>query len=140
MIPAIIDRLKQQVPELRKVGISADLQSAQADTGNLFPRAYVMQVAEQGGANGGMTNAVIQERIQRFAIVLAARNVRDLRGESASADMTTLRDKVDTALFGWQPTPAHGPSMFSSGRLVALLDGQLWWQDEYTTATQRRAL
>lgn len=52
--------------------------------------------------------------------------------------MDALRAQTDAALFGWLPDELHSPLVFSSGKLLGLLDNELWWQDEYTTEFDRR--
>jgi len=138
LIDLVIARLKSQVPNLKKVGTAADLGLAKGDASNQYPRAYVMVVAEHGSQNRYMTGAVAQERQVHLAVVLVARNVRDAAGAAAGADMEVLRQVTDAALFGWTPTEVHQPLVFSTGKLLTLLDGELWWQDEYATAYDRR--
>jgi hypothetical protein len=49
-----------------------------------------------------------------------------------------LRVKVDAALFGWEPAAIYDPLLFVRGGLIELKDGVLWWQDEYSTQTDKR--
>lgn len=133
----VIERLKANIPALRNVSTAADLASAKIDA-KQFPCAYVLLLAEQGGAARYMTGLVAQQRIQRIGVVLAVRNVRDAVGSAASVDMDALRTQTDAALFGWKPDEAHEALIFSSGKLLALIDGEIWWQDEYTTEFDRR--
>lgn len=134
----IIAHLKAQIPTLKRVGSATDLASAKTDIKSAMPCAYVMQLAEQGGAIRYMTGVVAQKRIQRYAVVLMVRNVRDATGLAASIDMDALRLLTDAALFGWIPDATHSPLIFTGGKLLGLFDGELWWQDEYTTEFDRR--
>jgi len=134
----IIARLKAQVSGLRKVGTAADLAGAQADTQNQFPCAFVLVLAEQGGAPRYMSGLTAQKRTPRIAVVLAVKNVRDMIGNASGGDMELLRQQTDAALFGWMPDGDHAPLIFASGKLMGLLGGELWWQDEYTTEFDRR--
>jgi hypothetical protein len=133
----IVAQIKTAVPELKKVSLVADLASAKADAKS-FPCAYVLTLSEQGGLPRYMSGVVAQQRTARIGVVLAVRNVRDAAGTAAAGDMDALRAQVDAALFGWKPDEAHGALIFTGGALLALLDGEVWWRDEYTTAFDRR--
>jgi len=133
----IIERLKTGVPALKRVSSAADLASAKADA-KQFPCAYVMTLAEQGGEARYMTGLVAQRRIVKIGVVLAVKNVRDATGMAAGGDMDALRSQTDAALFGWRPDNDHEALIFSGGKLLALIDGEVWWQDEYTTEFDRR--
>jgi hypothetical protein len=133
----IIAHLKAQVPSLKKVGMAMDLNAAMNET-KQFPCAFVMSIAETGAANRYMTGAVAQKRTQRIAVLLAVRNVRDATGQAADTDMDALRSQTDAALFGWQANDTHSPLVFSAGKIMGLINGNLWWQDEYTTEFDRR--
>ncbi len=133
----VIERLKADMPSLRKVGTAADLAAARTDA-KQFPCAYVLTLSERGSSARFMTGLVAQQRIQRIGLVLAVRNVRDAAGAAASVDMDALRTQTDAALFGWKPNEVHDALVFESGKLLALIDGEVWWQDEYTTGFDRR--
>lgn len=132
----IVARLNT-IAELKKVGKAADLASAKTDA-KTFPCAYVVTLAERGGEARYMTGMVAQQRTPRMGIVLAVRNVRDATGAAGSGDMDALRALTDAALFGWKPDEAHDALIFTGGALLTLLDGEVWWQDEYTTKFDRR--
>ena len=134
----VIARLRAQVPDLRRVGSALDLAGARAEIKGQYPCAFVMTVAEAGGPARYMTGRVAQKRTPRIAVVLMVRNMRDGTGLAASSDMDALRAQTDAALFGWLPDELHSPLVFSSGKLLGLLDNELWWQDEYTTEFDRR--
>lgn len=134
----VIARLKTQVPALKKVGMAIDLAAAKTDPSKAFPRAYVMTLAEAGGGNRYLSGFVAQKRTQRIGVVLMVSNVRDTTGETTGGDMDALRSLTDAALFGWSADDAHAPLIFARGSLLGLIEGQLWWQDEYTTEFDRR--
>ena len=140
LIDLAITRLKAQVPALKAVGTAADLALARANAAASvqFPRAYVLTVAETGQNNRFLSGGVAQHRQVRLAVVLVVRNVRDASGVAAGGDMQTLRALTDAALFGYTPADFIEPLMFDAGKLLALQDGELWWQDEYLTSFDRR--
>lgn len=137
----LVARLKLAVPLLRTVGKAADLTQAQQGAASRpLPCAYVVALGEQSADSFAATGATTQTRIPRLGVVLAVKKVRDLIGDAAGTDMDALRLQVDAALFGWLPEASYTPLLFTQGRLLGMLDSELWWMDEYTTETQRRAL
>lgn len=134
----IIARLKTQVPALKRVGKAVDLAAAKADVSVVFPRAYVMTLGENGGTSRYASGTVAQKRVVRIGVVLMVKNVRDTTGNATSNDMDALRLLTDAALFGWEADAAHSPLIFNRGSLLGLVEGDLWWQDEYTTEFDRR--
>lgn len=134
----VIARLKAQVPALKRVGMAIDLAAAKADISVAFPRAYVMTLGENGGTSRYLSGAVAQKRSVRIGVVLMVKNVRDNVGAATTSDMDALRQVTDAALFGWGADDAHSPLIFMRGSLLGLAEGELWWQDEYTTEFDRR--
>jgi hypothetical protein len=134
----VIARLKAQVPALKRVGMAIDLAAAKADISVAFPRAYVMTLGENGGTSRYLSGAVAQKRSVRIGVVLMVKNVRDNVGTATASDMDALRQVTDSALFGWGADDAHSPLIFARGSLLGLAEGELWWQDEYTTEFDRR--
>lgn len=137
---AIRARIKSAAPTFKSVRDGIALAALSQTTTLSFPLAFVLTVGELGAADYGMVGSTGQRRIQRVAVVLAVRNVRDATGGEIKADIEALRSQVDTALFGWQPSPEHEPLVFRHGALLEFKDATLWWQDEYETAYQRRTV
>lgn len=135
----IIARLQAKVPALLFVGSAADVPSGATGMRNQVPCAYVYNMSESGTDSRYLTGMVAQKRQQRVAVALVVKNVRDMQGAAASQDMDALRVQTDAALFGWTPDAVYAPLIFVSGRFLGFKDGQLWWQDEYTTHFDRRA-
>lgn len=132
--------IKASVPALRDVKDGAALAALNQSTTLTFPVAFVFIIGETGVDDYGMVGSVGQRRMQRVAVVLAVRNVRDATRGDIKADMEALRAQVDAALFGWQLSAAHEPMFFKRGAMLELKDATLWWQDEYQTAFQRRSV
>lgn len=138
LAPAIA-RLKAEVPQLRIVGGAADLAALREAPPLQLPAAYVLALAESARPNSLSTvGALMLRRAVRFAVVLAAQNLRDPRGEAAQGALEALRAAVLGALLNWQPTDDHDPVEFAAGRLLSLADQVLWWQDEFVTADYLR--
>jgi hypothetical protein len=127
-------RLKAEAPGLRIVAGAADLAALRDAPPLVLPAAYVLPLSESPGRSTSGTVLVSQRNAVRFAVVLAAANLRDARGEAAQDDLRVARESALAALIGWEPDPAIEVIEFAAGRLVSLSDQVLWWQDEFLTA------
>jgi hypothetical protein len=121
------------VAGLAKIGGAIDFAAAAQDLRNKLPAAYAVPGRETASPNQEITS-VLQRVEVRFAIVLAISNQRDARGEKAQSQLEPVRDAVKDRLLGWPPSAAFDPCEFAGGRLLALNDAVLWWQDEFVTA------
>lgn len=128
----VVARLQSQVAALKQVAGAADYAAAAPDL-RLPPAAWVIEAANRAGPNLAAT-VVVHQRVEvRFGVVIAAHNVRDMKGEQAAVDMKALRTSVMTALLGWTPATHHDPCEYAGGRLIGLDNMVLWWQDDYIT-------
>lgn len=101
--PAIVQRLKSQVPELGAVA-GADLPPPD-DSRLKKPAAIVVYDGyTPGGRVGGKT-----QLYQLWRIALAAPEPNDPSGEAARAVAGPLMVKVINALTGWKPAPGVSP-------------------------------
>lgn len=127
----VIARIRSQVTALKFVGGAADLAAAAEDL-KIAPAAYVYALAERAARSGGI-GYVAQQVTARFGVVIAARNLRDARGEAAAADLEPLRTSVRAALVGWAPAAGYDRCEYVGGRLLQLAQAVLWWQDDFET-------
>ena len=134
----IIERLKEQVPDLLQVAGAAGLAQAATDLKQV-PSAYVVPNSERASGSRTGTTVVSQQNGVRFAVIVAARNLRDARGDQAQADLLTLRETIMAALHGWQPQDDFDPIEYGSGRVLQLTQQVLWWQDEFLTSHLMRS-
>lgn len=102
----IIDRLKAEVATLRQV-------RGMADTNDLnekslqTPEAFVLYSGDQ--VRGESEDGLDQVVLQRWTVVLAVRNVRDVKSGDALRDTAgPLLVTVNQALIGWRPAPGLG--------------------------------
>lgn len=133
----VIDRLRDRVTELRVVAGAAAITAAQEDL-KTTPAAYVIPLGEQAARNALVGGGHSQQVSVRFGVVLAARNVRDARGQAGHEELERLREAAKSALIGWAPDADHDPIELARGQLLALTDTILWWQDEYLTSYYER--
>ena len=111
--PAIITRLKdvQLAIGFKSVLGVADLASIEEAT-QQDPAAHVIYNGDilPGGAGSSAGNSSAQVAVQRWLVVIAVRNVRNVKsGSGARAEAGTLISKVIAALNGWAPTASHRP-------------------------------
>jgi len=129
----IIARLQAQVPALKIVSGAADLAKSEADL-KQTPSAYVFEISDSASENTTGTMVVSQNNVAKFAVVVAAQNLRDFRGQHARSDLRTIRASIVEALHGWQPDAEFDPIEKRTGRLMSMRKTVLWWQDEFVTS------
>src|SRR5262245_21369345 len=124
----VIARLATQVTALKSVAGAADYAAANPDL-KAKPAAWVVELANLPARNELATVAVSQRNEIRFGVIIAAQNLRDPRGEHAAADVKALREAIAAALIAWQPGSDYDVCEYAGGRILALEDSILWWQD-----------
>lgn len=128
----VIERLRAQTTTIRLVEGAADYEAAVAAGGpRVAQAAYVLldtDVASkpQGYAGGPM----VQQAETRFAVVIAARNLRasDAGGTAVAGILPLLRD-VRAAVIGWRHPEASGACTAQSGGVLMIAAGVLWWRE-----------
>lgn len=135
MLAEIVARLDASVADLKTVQGAAEFAAlrGEAPPRERQPAAYVLPLVDAAGRND-LVNAIRQNVVARFGVVLALGNLRDPHGATASVAIEGVRDAVRDALLGWAPTAEHDPVVYAGGRMVGLKDGVVWWQDDFTTA------
>jgi hypothetical protein len=129
MIAAILTRLRT-LPQLKLVAGALEWAALDAPPPqHLWPACYVTPWSTGATPNGIAAGGFRQELAETAAIHLVAGNLRDPRGEAATADLTAIRDAVRTHLLGWVPATGWEQLELTSGRLFAVVDGVAVWQD-----------
>jgi hypothetical protein len=98
------------------------------------PAAYVIPLADVGGANSLAAGPVRQRVVRAFGVIVLLANLRDARGQAATEALEAVPAAVRAALVGFQPTPDHDPIEFRRGQLMDVSEGALAWRDEFETA------
>jgi len=131
---AIIERLRQQVPELRDVLTMEDAAQVQ-ESAVASPVAYV---AYDGDTLGdGVVRGAPQVVTQRWLVVLAVRSARQQRAATHEA-AGPLLSKIIAALAGFTPPPLRRPLRRTTTPRVNYRPGGLTlyplaWAGELTT-------
>lgn len=132
LTPAIIARLKAEVPALRIIDGAAGFQRASESNPTAVPAAYVFTVDESADENS-IDEPMIQHIEVTLAVVLVVRHVGDATGAAAGSDMDSLRDAVLVALMGYRPDADHDPLARQRSTLLTFRDGHMWWQETWAT-------
>ncbi|MBL0142659.1 MAG: hypothetical protein IPP91_11300 [Betaproteobacteria bacterium] len=128
-----VARLKESGTPFRQVGGAAELDAALTGGLKAAPAAFLLPLAETASENQRV-NAVLHQVGAAVGVVIVVRNLADARGDQAVGDLETARAWARTKLLGWQPSGAHDPVEYAGGRVLALANGYLWWQDDWETA------
>lgn len=99
----VVQRLKDQVPELRGVGGAADYAAIQELRGFPVPSAYVIFAGESGSSAPGPRGARVQPALARFGVALAVRNYRPGAGDQLAPELRKYLGMTRAALIGWLP-------------------------------------
>lgn len=132
-------RLEAQVSSLRRVSGAADFAAARSDL-RQTPAAFVIELNNRPGPSRTGTLVVSQLNEIRFGLILAEKNLRDPRGDSAKTAMNALREAVMAAVLGWTPEAEFDPCEYGGGRLLLMDDSVMWWQEEFVTRNLLRSV
>ena len=103
----ICDRIKAQVPALKRVSAAWDLASV-VEQSQVHPAAFVIYDGEDVADQTPNGTKVMES--QHFVVVLVVRNAKDaLGGTGAAEDALAIRAGIYAALSGWKPGPEHRP-------------------------------
>lgn len=143
LLQPIVDRLAtlMSMPTLaggfRKVGGAADFASAKDDL-KVPPVAYVIPLGDNAMPNTLQGYSVDQHVVERFGVIIAVGNVRDVRGEAVNAPLEALRKLTIGNLLAFQPAADYDPVQYGGGKLLMLDVAVIWWQLEFITGYYER--
>ena len=128
----VIDRLKS-LPELQSVAGAAEYATVTSLKDFRVPCAYVLLLQERGD-DAAVKPRGGQRAIVTFAVVVAARNYGDQRGERTLQELRPLLGSVRDLLMGWTPE-ARGarPVQWTRGDVLDYDRSTLLWADVYQT-------
>lgn len=125
------------VLDFKKVAGAANFVVAQEDLKNP-PAAYVIPLADIAKPNEIGFGGFEQHVIERFGVILAVKNLRDIRGDAVNVELEILRKKTIFALLGFQPATDYDPVQYGGGRILQLDVATTWWQLEFITGYYER--
>jgi hypothetical protein len=139
----VIDLLKALstagAPDFKKVSGAANLAVAQDELKNFSSAAFVVPLSDSAMPNALIGDIVEQHVIERFGVILAVKNLRDVRGEAVNSDLEVLRNKAISGLQGFKPASDYDPVQYGSGRILLLDVSTIWWQLEFITGYYQRS-
>ena len=133
LLAPIVSRLSDQCPSLVTV-----LYALTGAVPTSYPAAYVYPLQDSAGDNPflGAHSQIISVR---FGVEIMLKHTgQAASGGPAAEALETIRAEVLAALKGWQPSAAHDPIAYASGRLLSFDAGMAIWREEYVTRYDAR--
>lgn len=121
----------------RKVSGAADFAAAKDDL-KIPPVAYVLPLNDSAAPNMLLGLGVDQHVVERFGVVLAVGNMRDMRGDAVNSALESLRRLTIDNLLAFVPSVDYDPVQYGGGRLLMLDVSVIWWQLEFVTGYYER--
>ncbi len=132
-LSSVVTRIRGQVPAFKLVAGAAELARA-LDGLTTTPAAFAVPGPASGGESPYMNQAVEQQVVDQFHVLIAARNLRDDEGAAATDTIRPLRSATLNALLGWAPVGGEFGCEYVGGDLEQFDNAVLWWRDTYRTA------
>lgn len=123
----------------RRVMGAAGFADAQADL-KVAPVAYVIPLGDTAQPNQLQGLSIEQHVIERFGVIIAASNVRDVRGEAVNPALEILRRATIDNLLGFVAATGYDPVQYGGGRLLLLDVSVIWWQVDFITGYYERKM
>lgn len=133
----LIEQIVSQMPMLRQVTASASVPLAMESL-KTYPSACIVMPRGTAVKNTAI-NAINQRVNDSFAVILAVRNISDMHGAAASAEMDTLTPQLRAALIGWVFNEKYAPIEYAGYQLVAYHDGLMFWAEHFSSTHFVRA-
>lgn len=129
----LVQRLREQVPQLASVGGAADYAAVQELRNFVAPSAFVVFAQERNtGKLPTGSGACMQECEATVGVVLALRHYQELLGEQLHEEARELVAQVRAALIGFKPAqPGARALAWQEGRVLDYDAGKLLWADLY---------
>lgn len=142
----VVDRIKATVGAsaaltggFRVVLGAADFAAARTNLKDP-PAAYVIPLGDRAAPSSLQGLSVDQHVTERFGVVMAVSNLRDVRGGAVNAALETLRRATIDNLLAFQPAADYDPVQYGGGRILQLDVSVIWWQLEFITGYYERKI
>ncbi len=117
-------------PALPRIAGAAEFKMVPETVALPVPSAYVIPLEDSPGpAKSG--NAVRQELVESFAVVVALDNKLDERGQASATALHDLRAEIWKALLGWRPEAHYDGISYEGGSLLQLDRARMWYRFEF---------
>ncbi len=136
-ITAIITALKARTVATfnERIAGAAEFKSLPETANLVMPAAYVIPLDDDAGEQQS-ENGYSQIVRDGFGVVVVMSNTPDERGQGSIVSVSALRAVLWAALLGWKPDASHGPVIYEGGQLLALDRARLYYQFEFSAATE----
>lgn len=131
-LASIIERIDTQMPTLNQVTAAATVPLAITAL-TTYPAACVVLPRGTAGKNSPI-NAIRQRVDDTFAVILAVRNVKDMTGKAAAAEIDALKPLLIAAMLGWVINEDYAPIEYAGHQLIAYQDGLLFWAEHFKSS------
>lgn len=131
-LETIIGALRTRCPTFgNRVAGAAQFKLLPESAALAVPCAFVIPLDDSPG-NARAQNSVRQALTDSFAVVVAASNVADERGQGAVDQVHAIRAVLWAALLGWQPSADYDGIVYEGGSIVSMDRARLWYQFEFS--------
>ncbi len=131
---AIIARLTERVPDLRRIGVAADL--AAVVDGKLpdqtGPSAFIVGLGARGARPDSAAGVFTQEITETISVILTVRSIDNRAGDKAVDEVEALKAAIRTAIAGWAPEGAYDLYALSREAVTGFKPGFLSYALEFT--------
>lgn len=132
-LAAVEQRLKD-AQIFKQVGSATSFAALKKKPIQKSPAAFVLPILEKLGKQEKIGGVLEQHSSDTFAVIIAVKDRRDADGALGSKQLGELRKSLRQSLYGWSPAKGFDPILLGDGRLLALDDQTVFWQDKFTTA------
>ena len=117
-------------PALPRVAGAAEFKVIPETQALPVPCAFVIPLEDSPEPPKAM-NAVRQEMVESFAVVVALDNTPDERGQASATSLHDLRAELWRALLGWRPEAHYDGIRYEGGSLLELDRKRMWYRFEF---------
>lgn len=117
-------------PALPRVAGAAEFKMVPETVALPVPCAYVIPLEDSPEAPKSL-NAVRQQMVESFAVVVALGNTADERGQASATALHDVRKELWKALLGWKPEADYDGIAYEGGSLLQIDRARLWYRFEF---------
>lgn len=132
MIDALIERLREECPELKTVEGGVDLANLMEGQFTVpfekRPAAFVMFGGDQVGRNEMATDEVVQVVTELATVTICLGDGRTGAAQAAKDAITTVKNAVRDCLLGFAPEPERGALHYRGTTMLAMKPRTIWFQ------------
>lgn len=117
-------------PALPRIAGAAEFKMLPENQALAVPCAYVIPL-EDSPSQPKSLNAVRQDLVESFAVVVALDNRPDERGQASATSLHAVRAELWKALLGWRPESYYNGINYEGGSLLQIDRARMWYRFEF---------